>query len=83
VKYQVTNVRLHQSIHVQGIGELGTSLPASGKVIPGLIMEEGDYGIECSANAGRWVIPYANVVVAKRGNPVEVKSSKAVKANDA
>lgn len=63
MKIRVLNARLHQSLHIGGLGELGSVLPPLSKTIPGLVMYVGEGGhLVCSWAKGNFLVGASNVI---------------------
>lgn len=64
---QAIRAILHSSIHVQGIGTVGDTLPPNGKTLDNLKMEYGTEGliVDCTFKGLRvsFAVPSANVKV--------------------
>lgn len=61
--------RFHQAIHVQGVGELGNTLPCSSKAAKLLTMTETETGLDVvfvaeKGGRARFLVPWANVIYA-------------------
>lgn len=63
----VKRAQFHQSVFIEGIGNLGSQLPAVGKTIADLKMSTSEEGlvVEGKGQGGfrKAIIPYANVVI--------------------
>ncbi len=63
MKIRVINVRLHQSLHIGGIGEIGAVLPPMSKTISGLSMYVGEGGhLVCSWDKGKFLVGASNII---------------------
>lgn len=62
---KVTFVRLHEGIHMPGVGDMGTVLPVSGKTLSELDMTITELGLEVSFKYNKLqfdlLIPSANI----------------------
>lgn len=58
---KVKSARLHTSIYIAGIGDLGPSLPPKNKTIVGFAMVATDEGLEVFGSNEESFVPWANV----------------------
>lgn len=65
VKY----LKVHQDLFVDGLGNLGNTLPHPNKRISDLHMSLEAEGVLISTKSVQAIIPYANVVVLTLGEP--------------
>lgn len=73
----VTHVRMHSTIHVAGVGELGTTLPSSSKSYKlDMSYLEGEAVIKVTINGIHARIPLTNVQCFISAAPESPKASK-------
>ncbi len=78
---KVSNARLHTTIFIDGIGDLGPSLPSKTKTVIGFAMVEGERGLELFGNNASALVPWSNVqCVTFEDKAKEEPVSKKVKA---
>lgn len=61
---KVKLLRLHQAVHINGAGELGSVLPTQKKNFARFEMETHEYGVLITVNNEVGIVPWANISIA-------------------
>ncbi len=58
---KIKSARLHTAVYIDGVGELGPSLPSKTKSVPGFSMVATDEGLELYGRGEEAFVPWSNV----------------------
>lgn len=61
---KVKYLRLHEAVHIVGVGDLGPVLPPTNKVVPGLAMVSHESGVFLYTAKEEAFIPWPNIKIA-------------------